>query len=115
VKEEAERHAIRIALHDIGTSEAAARLLRVDSAMFARARGLASQLTSDYTTGGRLHPPERLSPLELIALEARFHTLLPFAAAAVPAAVRRTLAPTDLLAILARTHTDTLAAQLWIA
>jgi len=115
VKEESEKHAIRLALHDVAGPEAAGRLLRVDSQMFARARGLAAQAGGEYTVGGRLRAAEGRAPSEQVALEARFHTLLPNAAAAIPAAVRKSIPPSELLSIVRRAHADTLAAQLWIA
>ncbi len=114
VKEEAERNTLRLALHDVAGVDATGRLLRVDSQMFARARGIATQLGAEYSSGGRLRADGQ--PLfELLTREARFHTLLPFAAVEIPPGARQTMSPSDLLSLLKRVQSETLAAQLWVS
>ncbi|MBI2930189.1 MAG: hypothetical protein HYY16_00940 [Planctomycetes bacterium] len=109
VKEESGRHGLRMALHDVAGGEVAGRLMRVDGQMFARARGLAAE----YSVGGRLWGAAGMSPLDHVAIQARFHTLLPCAAAMTSA--RRSLSPEDMLTLLRRVHAETSAAQLWVA
>jgi hypothetical protein len=72
--------------------------------MYPRARGLLSD-RARYTPGFRV----RGGPtFESLAVEARFHTLVPTARAT---AERARLSPADLYAILARLHAETPASR----
>jgi len=116
VKEEAEKHGLRLALHEVGGAEAAERFLRIDRQMFARARGLDGHLgpASGYTEGVHLRDFGTMTPDEGIASEARFHTLMTQGAARVPAALRATLGPPELFALLRHALSETLCSQVAI-
>lgn len=111
LREEAARHAVRLELHDAAGPDAAARLFRVDRQIFARARGLEAQTGAEYTTGARLRTPRDFDPFRRAALEARFHPLMPSAAATIPAG----LAADEMIALVRRIHDETPAGRLRIA
>ncbi|MBI4564024.1 MAG: hypothetical protein HY716_04935 [Planctomycetes bacterium] len=114
VREESEKHGIRLAMHDLGGTEAAERFLRIDRQMFARARGLEAQLgpMSGYTAGVHLRSfPDVEAGL---ASEARFHTLLTQGAALLPASARASLTPARLLDHLRTVYVGTSCAQVSI-
>jgi anaerobic ribonucleoside-triphosphate reductase len=105
LKEESTKHGIRLALRDVPPAEALPRFVRIDAQMYPRARGLLSDRT-EYTPGFRT----RGTPaFETLAVEARFHMLVPTARAVVD---RARLAPADLHAVLGRLHSETLASRL---
>ncbi len=105
LREEAERHGIRLALADVAADEAVERFGRIDAQMYPRARGILADRPR-YTPGYRARGEPSF---EALAVEARFHTLVPSARAA---AARAKLAPADLFALLVRLQAETLAAQL---
>ncbi len=105
LKEETTKHGIRLSLRDVPSAEALSRFVRIDAQMYPRARGILADRT-EYTPGFRT----RGTPaFETLAVEARFHTLVPTARAVVD---RTRLAPADLHAVLGRLHAETLASRL---
>ncbi|HEX7896674.1 MAG TPA: anaerobic ribonucleoside-triphosphate reductase [Planctomycetota bacterium] len=105
LREEATKHGLRLALRDIPSDEALSRFTRIDAQMYPRARGLLAD-RAEYTPGFRT----RGTPaFETLAVEARFHTLVPTARAVVD---RARLAPADLHAVLGRLLSETLASRL---
>jgi hypothetical protein len=105
LREEATKHGLRLTLRDVPGGEALSRFTRIDAQMYPRARGLLSD-RAEYTPGFRT----RGTPaFETLAVEARFHTLVPTARAVVDKA---RLAPADLHAVLGRLHAETLASRL---
>lgn len=106
VKEEADRHGLRLALHDVDDAGAGPRFLRIDRQMFARVRGLEAET---YAPGVHLRP-ETLGPAEALWHEARFHTLM------TQAAVRldRGTSPADLLVLLRGAARETLCSQVLV-
>ena len=109
VREEAEKHGIRMALHDVTGPDAAARFARIDRQMFPRARSL--DPSAPYTDGVHLREFGSLTLDAAIASEARFHTLMTQGVSRIPPAVRARLAPADLFAALRRAALETLCAQ----
>lgn len=109
VREEAEKNGLRMALHEISGSDAAARFARIDRQMFPRARVPAP--AAPYTDGFHVRDFETLSLDEAIASEARFHTLMTHGVSRVPPGVRARLAPADLFAAIRRAALETLCAQ----
>jgi anaerobic ribonucleoside-triphosphate reductase len=105
LREEATKHGIRLALRDVPPAEALSRFVRIDAQMYPRARGILAD-RAEYTPGFRT----RGTPaFETLAVEARFHTLVPTARAVVD---RARLSPADLHAVLGRLHGETLASRL---
>ncbi|HTF55699.1 MAG TPA: anaerobic ribonucleoside-triphosphate reductase [Planctomycetota bacterium] len=109
VREEAEKHGLRLALHDLGGPDAAGRFFRIDRQMFARARSL--EAGPAYTDGVHLRDFGSMTADEGIASEARFHTLMTQGTARVPPETRARLAPPELFALLRRAALETLCAQ----
>lgn len=105
LREEEARQGIRLVLEDVPPGEALERLARIDAQMYPRARGLLMD-REGYTPGFRT----RGGPtFETLAVEARFHTLVPSARAV---ADRSRLSPADLPPLLSRLKTETLATHL---
>jgi ribonucleoside-triphosphate reductase len=111
VREEAEKNGMRMALHEVSGSEAAARFSRIDRQMFPRARSFEP---AAYTDGVHLRDFGSLSVDAAIASEARFHTLMTQGASRIPPAVRAGLTPPDLFAAIRRAALETLCAQVSI-
>ncbi len=109
VREEAEKNGLRMSLHDLAGSEAAARFTRIDRQMFPRAR--AFDPAASYTEGVHLRDFESLSLDAAIASEARFHTLLTQGTSRIPPEVRSRLSPPELFAAIRRAALETLCAQ----
>jgi len=109
VREEAEKNGLRLALHDIASSEAANRFARIDRQMYARARSL--DPAAPYTDGVHLRDFGALTLDAAIASEARFHTLMTQGASRIPSTVRARLAPADLFAAIRKAALETLCAQ----
>lgn len=104
LREESARQGIRLILEDVPPGEAIDRFVRIDAQMYARARGLLADRVR-YTAGFRV----RGAPsFEALAVEARFHTLVPTARAT---AERARLSPADLFGILGRLYAETPAAR----
>ena len=105
IQEEAARLGMRLALEEIPPGDVLDRFGRIDAQMYARARSILADRTR-YTPGFRVRGP---STFESLAVEARFHTLVPTAHAATD---RMRFSPTDLFAVLTRLHAETLASRL---
>jgi hypothetical protein len=102
IREEAARHGIRIVLDDVAPEDAILRFARIDAQMYPRARGILTD-RAGYAHGFRL----RGAPsFDTLAIQARFHALVPSARASVE---RTRLSPADLHSALARVHAETLA------
>jgi hypothetical protein len=108
VREEAARHSIRLTLQESLDMEAADRFARIDAQLYPRARGLLSEC-GRYLPG--LHGRGAVS-FEKLAVEARFHTLVPTGGAL---AERRSVSALDLSALLRRLNDETLATRLVVA
>ena len=104
VKEESARHSIPIVLEESAGGEPAERFARIDAQLYPRARGLLSECGS-YRAGLQARGP---SSFEKLAVEARFHTLVPTASAL---AERRSTPAADLLDYLRRLEAETLATR----
>jgi anaerobic ribonucleoside-triphosphate reductase len=105
LREESTRHGLRLVLEDVPVADAADRFVRIDGQLYPRARGLLADRTR-YTPGFRVRS---VPSFEALAVEARFHTLVPTARATVE---RSRLSPTELFAILGRLHSETQASRL---
>lgn len=105
LKEEEARQGMRLVLEDVPPGDAIDRFVRIDAQMYPRARGLLVE-RERYTAGFRAGGPPSF---EALAVESRFHTLVPSARAV---ADRTKLAPADLHALLARLKAETLATHL---
>jgi len=105
LREESTRHGLRLVLEDIPVADAADRFVKIDGQLYPRARGLLTDRTR-YTPGFRV----RGAPsFEGLAVEARFHTLVPTARATLE---RSRLSAAELFAILGRLHSETQASRL---
>lgn len=102
VREEAAKHRLPMALVDAPAPAAGERFLRIDAQMYPRARGLGIER---YVEGFHLREGDAAVR---IAVESRFHTLVPSGRVCLP--VDGTSAA-DLEALLDRTRHGTLAAQ----
>ncbi len=105
LREEAGRQGMRLVLDDVPAGDAVDRFARIDAQMYPRARGLLAdreRYTAGFRAGGG-------PTFESLAVEARFHTLVPTARAV---ADRTRLAPADLFSLLGRLRSETLAANL---
>jgi anaerobic ribonucleoside-triphosphate reductase len=105
LREESTRHGVRLVLEDVPVGDAADRFVKIDGQLYPRARGLLSDRTR-YTPGFRVRG---VPSLEALAVEARFHTLVPSARATVE---RSRLSAAELFAILGRLHRETQASRL---
>lgn len=105
LREESTRHGLRLVLEDVPVADAADRFVRIDGQLYPRARGLLADRTR-YTPGFRARS---VPSFEALAVEARFHTLVPTARATVE---RSRLSPAELFAILGRLHSETQASRL---
>ena len=105
LREESTRHGLRLVLEDVPVADAADRFVRIDGQLYPRARGLLADRTR-YTPGFRVRS---VPSFEALAVEARFHTLVPTARATVE---RSRLSPAELFAILGRLHSETQASRL---
>jgi anaerobic ribonucleoside-triphosphate reductase len=105
LKEEEARQGLRLVLEDVPPGDAIDRFVRIDTQMYPRARGLLVD-RERYTPGFRAGGPPSF---EALAVESRFHTLVPSARAV---ADRSKLAPADLFTLLARLKAETLATHL---
>jgi len=104
LREESARHGLRLVLEDVPAGDAVDRFSRIDAQMYPRARGLLTD-RARYTPGFRV----RGGPsYEALAVESRFHTLVPTACAT---AERSRLSPSDLFAVLQKLHAETLASR----
>jgi anaerobic ribonucleoside-triphosphate reductase len=105
LREESTRHGLRLVLDDVPAGEAADRFVRIDKQIYPRARGILVDRTR-YTPGFRV----RGAPsFESLAVEARFHTLVPTARTTVE---RARLSSAELFAILGRLQAETPASGL---
>jgi anaerobic ribonucleoside-triphosphate reductase len=105
LREESTRHGLRLVLEDVPVADASDRFVKIDGQLYPRARGLLADRTR-YTPGFRV----RSAPsFEALAVEARFHTLVPTARATVE---RARLSAAELFAILGRLHSETQASHL---
>jgi anaerobic ribonucleoside-triphosphate reductase len=105
LREESSRHGLRLVLEDLPLSDAADRFVKIDGQLYPRARGLLADRTR-YTPGFRVRG---VPSFEALAVEARFHTLVPTARATVE---RARLSAAELFAILGRLHSETQASRL---
>ncbi len=105
LREESTRQGLRLQLEDAPAGDALDRFVRIDAQMYPRARGLLADRTR-YTGGFRVRGK---TSFESLAVESRFHTLVPSARAV---AERGRLSPADLHAALARLLCETLASHL---
>jgi anaerobic ribonucleoside-triphosphate reductase len=105
LKEEEARQGLRLVLEDVPAGDAIDRFVRIDAQMYPRARGLLVE-RERYTPGFRAGGPPSF---EALAVESRFHTLVPSARAV---ADRSKLAPADLHTLLVRLKAETLATHL---
>lgn len=105
LREESTRHGVRLVLEDVPVTDAADRFVRIDSQLYPRARGLLADRTR-YTPGFRVRG---VPSFEALAVESRFHTLVPTARATVE---RSRLSAAELFAILVRLHSETQASRL---
>jgi anaerobic ribonucleoside-triphosphate reductase len=105
LREESTRHGLRLVLEDVPVVDAADRFVRIDGQLYPRARGLLADRTR-YTPGFRVRG---VPSFEALAVEARFHTLVPSARATVE---RTKLSASELFAILGRLHSETQASRL---
>jgi len=90
---------------DVAVADAADRFVKIDGQLYPRARGLLADRTR-YTPGFRVRS---VPAFEALAVEARFHTLVPTARATVE---RARLSAAELFSILGRLHSETQASQL---
>jgi len=105
LREESTRHGLKLVLEDVPVGDASDRFVKIDGQLYPRARGLLADRTR-YTPGFRV----RSAPsFEALAVEARFHTLVPTARATVE---RARLSAAELFAILGRLHSETQASHL---
>jgi anaerobic ribonucleoside-triphosphate reductase len=107
LKEEEARQGMRLVLGDVPPGDAIERFVRIDMQMYPRARGLMVD-RERYTPGFRVGGAPSF---EALAVESRFHTLVPSARAV---ADRSKLAPADLFTLLARLKAETLATHLCV-
>lgn len=105
LREESTRHGLRLVLEDVPVGDAADRFVRIDGQLYPRARGLLADRTR-YTPGFRVRS---VPSFEALAVEARFHTLVPTARATVE---RARLSAGELFAILGRLLSETQASRL---
>jgi anaerobic ribonucleoside-triphosphate reductase len=112
VREEAEKHGLKMALHELPGSEASSRFARIDKQMFARARSL--DPAAAYTDGVHLRDFGSLTLDAALASEARFHTLMTQGVSRIPTTVRARLSPADLFAAVRRAALETLCSQVSI-
>jgi hypothetical protein len=105
LREESTRHGMRLVLEDIPVADAADRFVKIDGQLYPRARGLLADRTR-YTPGFRVRS---VPSFEALAVEARFHTLVPTARATVE---RARLSAAELFAVLGRLHSETQASRL---
>jgi anaerobic ribonucleoside-triphosphate reductase len=105
LREEATRQGLPLVLEDVASGEAVERFARIDAQIYPRARGLLADRVR-YTPGFRVRGT---ASFEALAVEARFHTLVPSARAA---ADRSRLGPADLQALLGRLQAETMATHL---
>ncbi len=105
LREEATRRGWRLLLEEVPADETTERFARIDAQLYPRARGILEDRTG-YTPGFRTRGA---STFEALALEARFHTVVPSARAA---ADRTKLGAADLFSLLHRLHDETLASHL---
>jgi anaerobic ribonucleoside-triphosphate reductase len=104
LREESSRHGLKLVLEDVPPGEATDRFARIDAQLYPRARGLLAD-RARYTPGFRT----RGGPsFEALAVEARFHTLVPTACAT---AERSRLSPSELFTVLQKLHAETLASR----
>ena len=105
LREESTRHGLKLTLEDVPVGDASDRFVKIDAQLYPRARGLLADRTR-YTPGFRV----RSAPsFEGLAVEARFHTLVPTARATVE---RSRLSAAELFTILGRLHGETQASLL---
>ena len=105
LREESTRHGLKLVLEDVPVGDASDRFVKIDAQLYPRARGLLTDRTR-YTPGFRV----RSAPaFEALAVEARFHTLVPTARATVE---RSRLSAAELFTILGRLHGETQASLL---
>ena len=105
LREESTRHGLKLVLEDVPVADASDRFVKIDGQLYPRARGLLAD-RARYTPGFRV----RSAPsFEGLAVEARFHTLVPSARATVE---RSRLSPAELFTILGRLHSETQASHL---
>ncbi len=105
LREESTRHGLKLVLEDVPVGDASDRFVKIDGQLYPRARGLLADRTR-YTPGFRV----RSAPsFEALAVEARFHTLVPTPRAPV---ARARLSAAELFAILGRLHSETQASHL---
>jgi len=105
LREESTRHGLKLVLEDVPVGDASDRFVKIDAQLYPRARGLLTDRTR-YTPGFRV----RSAPaFEALAVEARFHTLVPTARATVE---RSRLSAAELFTILGRLHVETQASLL---
>jgi anaerobic ribonucleoside-triphosphate reductase len=105
LREESTRHGLKLVLEDVPVGDASDRFVKIDAQLYPRARGLLSDRTR-YTPGFRV----RSAPsFEGLAVEARFHTLVPSARATIE---RSRLSSSELFAILGRLYSETQASHL---
>ncbi len=104
LREEGARHGLPLALEEVPAGEALDRFARIDGQLYPRARGLLVD-RSRYTPGFRVRGG---GSFEALAVEARFHTLVPTARATVE---RGRLSAADLFTVLGRLHAETLASR----
>ncbi len=95
IREESRKHGIHLSFEDHPAEEAASRFARIDSEMYARARGLFESVGS-YTEGTHVRPSEEIDPFEALQVELRFQTLVPSARAVLPPVHRKRLSASDL-------------------
>jgi anaerobic ribonucleoside-triphosphate reductase len=105
LREESARHGLKLVLEDLPPTEVCDRFVRIDAQLYPRARGLLTDRTR-YTPGYRVRS---IPSFEALAVEARFHTLVPSARATVE---RARLSAAELFAILGRLHSETQASRL---
>ncbi|MHC4606931.1 MAG: anaerobic ribonucleoside-triphosphate reductase, partial [Planctomycetota bacterium] len=106
IREESAKLQMPLSLEDVPNEAAAERFLRVDVQLYPRARGLSIE---SYAPGFHLRDGD---PEALLAVESRFHTLIPSGRVCVP--VSRFGAAADLEALLDRARKETLSAQLHV-
>ena len=105
LREESTRHGLKLVLEDVPVADASDRFVKIDGQLYPRARGLLADRTR-YTPGFRCRS---VPAFEALAVEARFHTLVPSARATVE---RARLSAAELFAILGRLHSETQASHL---
>jgi anaerobic ribonucleoside-triphosphate reductase len=105
LREESARHGLKLILEDLPPTEICDRFVRIDAQLYPRARGLLTDRTR-YTPGYRVRS---VPSFEALAVEARFHTLVPSARATVE---RARLSAAELFTILGRLYSETQASRL---